>query len=218
MCQSWEKKTLIATFLKWNIKKTLPPITGSVWCSLSFFWTAESLRQMYREKRRTISSVFCLLNPKFIQVALNPELHKAFRTIPQLAADTGGQRESKMSFKFINIWRKHRTINPFISTHAAAEWWEATGLRTSPAPSRCCHKNSGVWPKPCWKHLLLQKPLKAPYRPGSLTSPYLWRTQFTKQSKDPFKNTLLRILLTLLLTLLCFQRTGCILGMAVCVL
>lgn len=86
---------------------------------MSFSWTAKSLRRIRREKQQTISSVFCLLNPEFIQVAFNPELYEVFPATLRSAADNGGQRESKQSLNFINLRGKCRTAKPFISAHAA---------------------------------------------------------------------------------------------------
>lgn len=159
------ENTLAATFLKWNIKKkNMLPITGSVWCSLSFFWTAESLRQMCREKQWTVSSIFCLINPEFIQVALNPELHKVFWTIPHSAIESRGQRECKISFTFINFWRKHQITNPFISAHTAEKQNETTMATTRPAPAWHYQK--------ILVRFLIQPLLRAPLSLlGSLTLP-----------------------------------------------
>lgn len=159
---------------------------------------------MCTEKQWTISSIFCLLNPEFIQVALNPELHKVFWTIPRSAIESRGQRECKMSFTFINFWRKHQITNPFISAHTAEEQWETTMATTRPAPAWCYQKILAR----CLTQALLRAPLSLL---GSLTLP-VGETIY-KITKELAINTF-----KLFLTLLCFQSNGSISGTAVRVL
>lgn len=133
---------------------------------------------MCREKQWTISSIFCLLNPEFIQVALNSELHKVFWTIPRSAIEFRGQRECKTSFTFINFWRKHQITNPFIPAHTAEEHREAMA-RTRPAPARCYQKSL--------VRCLIQPLLGAPQSLlGSLTRP----VGDTTTTKEPLISTL----------------------------
>lgn len=136
---------------------------------------------MCREKQWTISSIFCLLNPEFIQVALNPELHKVFWTIPRSAIESRGQRECKMSFTFINFWRKHQITNPFISAHTAGEQWETTMATSRPAPAWCYQK--------ILVRCLIQPLLRAPLSLlGSLTLP-VGETTY-KTTEEPLISTL----------------------------
>lgn len=97
-------------------------------------------------------------------MALNPELHKVFRTIPRSAIESRGQRECKMSFTFINFWRKHQITNPFISAHTAEEQRETTMATTRPVPAWCYQK---ILVR-CLIQLLLRAPLSLL---GSLTLP-----------------------------------------------
>lgn len=135
---------------------------------------------MCREKQWTISSIFCLLNPEFIQVALNPELHKVFWTIPRSAIESRGQREYKMSLTFINSRRKYQITNPFISAHTAEEQWETTVARTRPAPAWCYQK---ILVK-CLIQPLLRAPLSLL---GSLTLPV--GDTIYKTTKEPLIST-----------------------------
>lgn len=135
---------------------------------------------MCREKQWTISSIFCLLNPEFIQVAFSPELHKVFWTIPHSAIESRGQRECKMSFRFISFWRKHQITNPFISAHTAEEQW-GTMARTRPAPAWWCYQKILVR----WLiHALPRAPLSLL---GSLTLPV--GDTIYKTTKQPFRST-----------------------------